>query len=171
MESRWSPRAPSARVRRPCTSAEDAPRTLTSGHPPLRACAALLFLAAYAAQIIARPSGFIAAVTEGIIWISWGVFVVDYVVRISIPHEVLDLLALVHRGAGNVLRGRVAIYTVGAAGLLLLVSALAVLDAEEGQGTIDTFGQAIWWAFVTMTTVGYGDFTPVTVVGRCVAGD
>ena len=98
-------------------------------------------------------------------------FVVDYVVRISIPHEVLDLLALVHRGAGNVLRGRVAIYTVGAAGLLLLVSALAVLDAEEGQGTIDTFGQAIWWAFVTMTTVGYGDFTPVTVVGRCVAGD
>ena len=82
----------------------------------------------------------------------------------------LTVLALVQRGAGNVLRGRVAIYTVGAAGLLLLVSALAVLDAEEGQGPIDTFGQAIWWAFVTMTTVGYGDFTPVTVVGRCVAG-
>ncbi len=59
---------------------------------------------------------------------------------------------------------------MGAAGLILLVAALAVLDAEQGEGTIDSFGEALWWAFVTMTTVGYGDFTPVTIVGRGVAG-
>lgn len=159
--------------------------------------AALLFLVAYATQIMARPSGVVGAVAETAIWVSWGLFVVDYAVRLAIAENrkrwfsshLLDLaivalpmlrplrlmrfltvLALVQRGAGNVLRGRVVIYTVSAAGLILLVSALAVLDAEEGQGTIDTFGEALWWAFVTMTTVGYGDFTPVTIVGRCVAG-
>ncbi len=158
--------------------------------------AALLFLVAYATQIIARPSGLVGAVAEAGIWVSWSLFAVDYAVRLAIAENrmrwfsshLLDLaivalpmlrplrlmrfltvLALVQRGAGNVLRGRVVIYTLGAAGLILLVSALAVLDAEEGQGTIDTFGEALWWAFVTMTTVGYGDFTPVTIVGRCVA--
>jgi voltage-gated potassium channel len=31
------------------------------------------------------------------------------------------------------------------------------------------FGDSLWWAFVTLATVGYGDFYPVTFPGRLVA--
>jgi len=54
---------------------------------------------------------------------------------------------------------------------LMLVGAVAVLDAERSATAshITSFGDALWWAAVTVTTVGYGDTYPVTVVGRLVA--
>ena len=35
--------------------------------------------------------------------------------------------------------------------------------------TITDFGKALWWSFVTVTTVGYGDLSPVTWQGKCIA--
>lgn len=52
----------------------------------------------------------------------------------------------------------------------MLGAAALVLSLEEGTGgTIDSFGDALWWSITTVTTVGYGDTFPVTPVGRGVA--
>jgi voltage-gated potassium channel len=74
-----------------------------------------------------------------------------------------------HRSIGGFFRGRVVIYAAVGSTLLVYVAALAELDAERNYGHITNFGDALWWAFVTITTVGYGDFFPVSVTGRLVA--
>jgi len=57
--------------------------------------------------------------------------------------------------------------------LVMLVSmgagSLLILNLESETGNITTPEEAIWWAFVTVTTVGYGDYYPVTTWGRLVA--
>ena len=52
--------------------------------------------------------------------------------------------------------------------VFVYMSSLAALVAERDApgATITTFGDAIWWAIVTIATVGYGDVYPVTPLGR-----
>lgn len=54
--------------------------------------------------------------------------------------------------------------------LLLVFASVSVLEFEShANSNIQTAEDALWWAFVTITTVGYGDRVPVTSEGRVVA--
>jgi voltage-gated potassium channel len=54
--------------------------------------------------------------------------------------------------------------------ILIGISSISVLHFEStATSPIKTPGDAIWWSIVTIATVGYGDFAPVTIEGRFVA--
>ena len=58
------------------------------------------------------------------------------------------------------------IYGVG----LVIIAATIVASVEGGYGaSIHSFADALWWAVVTITTVGYGDMVPITLAGRAIA--
>jgi voltage-gated potassium channel len=53
--------------------------------------------------------------------------------------------------------------------LILLLASISIMNFEDGpEANIKGPEDALWWAFVTMTTVGYGDRFPVTSEGRLV---
>ena len=160
--------------------------------------AAVVFLAAYAWEVLANAQGGAKDAAELVIDAVWVLFGVDYLVRLALassrsrwflhhlpdlavialpilrPLRLLRLVTLVgimQRSAGTALRGRITLYTAGSAALLISTSALATLDAErhEPGSSIRSFGQALWWALTTITTVGYGDTFPVSTQGRFIA--
>jgi voltage-gated potassium channel len=127
-------------------------------------------------------------------WAVWILFVLDFAVRICLVghrnrrdyvishwYDVAMIAIPVLRGL-RVLRladhlwaglagGRTAVYAGGTSVTLIVLGALAVLNAESSspEANITTYGNALWWAVVTTTTVGYGDYYPVTAEGRLVA--
>tara|TARA_B100001063_G_scaffold30815_1_gene23823 strand:+ start:4652 stop:5479 length:828 start_codon:yes stop_codon:yes gene_type:complete len=46
---------------------------------------------------------------------------------------------------------------------------MVVIESSHPNTQFQTVGQGVYWAIVTMTTVGYGDFVPQTVLGRLLA--
>ena len=162
------------------------------------ALAAVLFLGAFAWPIIDThlTSGW-RHTCRTVVLVTWTVFVFDYLVRVWLARQwgywwrhtpdlavlalpalrplrllrMVMLLKIFNRGATDSLRGRIALYVFGATGVLLFCSAVAVLAAERGHAgaNIHNFGDAMWWATTTITTVGYGDRFPVTAEGRFVA--
>lgn len=52
---------------------------------------------------------------------------------------------------------------------LIMFNAEPHINPETGVVTFEDFFDALYWATVTLTTVGYGDLCPVTDIGRCVS--
>ena len=160
---------------------------------------AAAFLVAYAWPVLdPRMDRDLRSFLGVVSWTVYAAFIVDLAIRLALaeqrgayalrhwydvalvaapllrPLRLLRLLALVRvleRSAGSTLAGRAAVYVGGGVVAAVGLGALAVLDAERGaaDANITSFGDALWWASTTVTTVGYGDHFPVTTEGRLVA--
>jgi voltage-gated potassium channel len=144
-------------------------------------------------------AGWVPAVNLGI----WGVFVLDYVVRLGLSTDrkrffranIVDFLAIMPADffralrvlrlarllrvvravtvVGRILRDVRGVTRTNGLRWVLLVAAgsilLGGLVAWAAEPTMTTFEDALWWAVVTATTVGYGDLSPESGLVRVVA--
>ena len=130
--------------------------------------------------------------------IIWAIFVIDYLTRLALapqrwpfvrthildliviaipflrPLRVLRVLAIListTRRVGGLVVRQVTLYVIGVAVVIMSASAVVVFDSEksEPERTIQTLGDALWWAAATVTTVGYGDVSPKSATGRLLA--
>jgi len=68
-------------------------------------------------------------------------------------------------------RGNLERFLLAASVLVLNGAVIVYLFERDAKGSnIRTLGQSVWWAVTTVSTVGYGDYYPVTVGGKVAAG-
>lgn len=127
--------------------------------------------------------------------VAWALFLADYLISLALaPDRLAYIKSHVLQAAGVLFpplrillifhvtyeavrstRSRfgtaVRTYLLYVSTLVVLVSSATVLLVERNApgATIVSFGDSLWWAAETISTVGYGDMYPVTAVGRAVA--
>ena len=125
-------------------------------------------------------------------WIVWACFAIDYVARMLLSTDrmaylrthKLDLLMVLlpmlrllrvflvlRKALAKVSTDKIAGSIVSIVIVVVLGSAFLMwwVEGSTEGATITSFRRAVWWAVVTTTTVGYGDYTPITPVGRAIA--
>lgn len=133
----------------------------------------------------------------GAIGVLWAVFISDFLVRLAIcgsPREFFRTrwfealsLVIVYLRPFVILaylwrlpwfrvrpsRQRVRLVILVSLFTLLFVFTASTLvwlaERQDAHANIIDLGDAIWWGFSTLATVGYGDFVPVTPLGRTIA--
>jgi voltage-gated potassium channel len=159
---------------------------------------ALAFLALYSVKVLVRPEGGADKAVDIALLAVYCIFVADYAVRLYLadprgrwfirhlwelpvillpflrPLRLLSLAVVVttlQQAVGHTIRGKVMVYTACGAVTIVYAASLAILDVEgtRPESKIHNLGDALWWAITTVTTVGYGDLSPVTPMGKLVA--
>ena len=159
---------------------------------------AIGFLALYSVKVLVRPEGGADKAVDIALLSVYCIFVADYAVRLYLadprgrwfirhlwelpiivlpflrPLRLLSLAVVVNalqRAVGQTIRGKVMVYTACGAVAIVYAASLAILDVEgtRPESKIHNLGDALWWATTTVTTVGYGDLSPVTPMGKLVA--
>jgi voltage-gated potassium channel len=123
------------------------------------AAAALVFLGVFTVEVLGEPHGHEAHMLWLVSWITWGLFIVDYVARLCLAadrrrwffHHLLDfaivalpllrplrllrlviLIEVLQKAVGDAFRGRIVVYTVS--GVLLLISAVKLENCDKSYG-------------------------------------